>query len=197
MKKKSNVVIICFVAIWIVFCILFSILYYNFPFVAGSINLVTLLISNTVVITIFVITYFVIDKRNIRVYDNKKKVALTVLNDTYDRCTESISMLEDNNIRRNAALKINGNTPIGEEKTLLQIHNYPFTNDNLIVQFAIDGILSNEQYKYYYKVKSAHWRYVYHAVAFYDYYHENEWVQNSLKELRESIKEAKASLTKE
>ena len=179
---------------WVVFISIFTLLYYKCSWLKTNISLLSIIISNSVVVIVFIITYCLIDKRNIRLYDNKRKIAFMILNDTYDKCLENINLLDNNYIRSNAALKVNDKVPIGEEKTILQIHNYPFLNDNLVAQFATDGILSAEIYSDYNKVKNAHWRYIYNTLAFFDYYNEHEWVQASLKELKESIHNARSNL---
>lgn len=194
MKEKDNKVIIWIIIIWIAFSLALILLWYKVECIKGSFDLWSIIIGNTVVISIFVITYFLIDRRNIRIYENKWRVASAVLVDTYDKCAETIKMLEDKNVRSHVASKVNGNIPIGEEKTLLQLHDYPFYNDGLLAQFAADGILSAKQYSDYLKVKSTHWRYVYQAVAFYDYYDDFDGVQCSLVELKSSLEEAKANL---
>ena len=192
--KKSNRVVVWLALVWVVFISIFIILYFNCPCLKADISLLSIIISNSVVFVIFIITYCLIDKRNIRLYDNKRKVAFMLLNDTYDKCVENINLLDNKYIRNNTALKVNDKVPIGEEKTILQIHNYPFLNDNLVAQFATDGILSAEIFSDYNKVKNAHWRYIYNALAFFDYYNEHEWVQASLKELKESIDNARSNL---
>ena len=159
-------------------------------------DLSSIVISNTVVIIIFAITYFLIDRRNIKANENKRKVARAVIIDSYDKCLGTITMMDNDWSRNNIASKVNGNIPINEERVLLQIHNYPFLNDGMVQQFATDGVLLFEEFEDYLKIKNDHWSYVSSSVTFYDYYNSHEWIKKSKESLKADIENAKSRLNK-
>lgn len=192
-SKNENKIIWVVLACWVVITLLL-VLNYKYSWVSLDYSFISVLVSNTVVIAIFVITYILIDKRSIRIQENKRKVAIVALCEVYDKCYSTISMMDNDWIRSNIATKINGQVPISEEKTIIQIHNYPFSNDGMILQFATDGILSKDEYEEYIKIKKDHWSFVYQAVAFYDYYMDHPGVKTSIEALKQDLASAKEML---
>lgn len=131
----------------------------NWDFYMGILNVI-------VVVVLYVITYKVLDQREIKKEKNKNEVAVTLIQDCYKQCNFYLEMLNDEMVTKYIIPKIDFNSanPI----LISNIQNNPFGNENIIMDLAIDGQLTKQQIKSYFNVKEKFSTYVTMRITFFD-----------------------------
>lgn len=118
-------------------------------------------------LSIAVISYFLIDKWNVRNYKNKTELTKLLLERAYKNCRDHLSILHKGGIpilvRKTDFNKIyNNNSPAD------RFSETPFENTALILSFAKDGYVSSEEMETFLKIQSDFKRHVSLSVTFYD-----------------------------
>ena len=109
---------------------------------------ISLIIGNLVVVALFLLTYFLIDARSVKKEANKRNIALVILKSTYASCKEMAIIFEDEDSRTKAAQKCDFNKVIHEDKVMMRYLNIPFEENDMVLEFTKDGILSAEEFKH-------------------------------------------------
>ena len=104
--KKKVYTIACMVGI-VPLLTLIAIDYLNVPSLIGlqtsniNIELFGAVLNAVVVVTLFVITFTVIDKRQLKKDDNARQTANILVLSSYKQCKETLGLLNDSNILEN------------------------------------------------------------------------------------------------
>lgn len=188
---------------WVVFTLIttnssyFIIDYFNIPtilgFNASKINwdIATLIVGNTIVVGLYLLTYLIVNKTQVKKEKNKKKLAETLLLDTYNQCQESISLLKDKNCRDITVTHCDFSKPVFEDVVMQQQINYPFANKDTIFDYAKEGIISNEAFKDFLDVQKLFRKYVITRLTFFD---NDSLVVESEKAIESKLSQAKAKV---
>lgn len=204
LKKNENNSVKSLVKKVLVASLLINIVYFIFDyfnfFTFIGINLrkinweiASIVISNVIVIGLYLITYFVIDKRSLDVNNNKREIAKLSLLKVYEKCLEMIDLFDLDDVVKCAAMKCDFNKLSFQDSVMQQYLNIPFESENVILDFAKSGIISAEEYGDYLEIQNDYKAHIRTKLLFFDrkvlqHYKKDELLQhieksqNSLKE---------------
>lgn len=170
MKKEYVRNIVFFVVVFIVLCIILD--YINLPtllglemgninwdFCMGSINAV-------VVITLYLITYKTLDRKTIQRENNKKEIAILLMQECYRECIKCIQFLDKETVEKYIVPKINFNNT--DSTIIRNIQNIPFSNEDMIWGLIKDGQMTKSQIENYLKIKEKFSQYITMRITFFD-----------------------------
>lgn len=155
-RKTILVSLICFI-IYLFLDITNCFLVWNFKLENLSDGVFSSVLNALVVVSLYIISYFVIDKRSIRKEQNAKEVVDVLIKETYKKCEEMISLLENKDIVREYIFpKITNDKPIFADEVLNHLKTHPFSSYETIMQFCVNGVISGDYIKEYLYVKSTY-----------------------------------------
>ena len=149
---------------------------------AANINfdLISLVVGNSIVIVLFLITYLIVDAKTIQKDKNQLMTAYITLIGIYERCTDMVELFSNNDLRERAVKRCDGDKYINEDKAHSHFLNYPFENESKIYDFAGAGILSKEIFTEFVKIKQLYQKYINVSIVFYDNYSMFKSVENEI-----------------
>lgn len=125
------------------------------------------LIGAIITIGLFVLTYLLIQRRDLQRQGNKQDIALFLLKHTYEDCLKSIQILENEKVFEAILRKTNfdaysNDTPVGK------LIKTSFPNESMIMQLGMEGVLTATQIETYLSVKDYYTQYMTTKVTFFD-----------------------------
>ena len=169
-------------------------------FISKNINydFLGIFIPNIVLIFIFMITYFLIDKRNMekeeKISNNRQSVLNIMLKKTYYTCKEYLRIVINNPeiIEQYIIPKINQNET--KKQPIIETQkNSPFNYDEQIMKMAYDGLVNKEVLENYLEIKSLFQSYVDMKITFYDI---EKYKRRDTDELRNDLEEDNEKLNR-
>ena len=197
MKRKNIIKITCFLfAISFVVFILFD--YYNCMAVLGldatkfNWDFLSILIGNFVVIGLFLITYSLIDKRNLERNCNQEKSAKIILKEIYSKCEEDILLYDNKEVLERISKKCDFDMPIFQDPIITRLKDYPFEYEEIIFTAASNGMLTEDEFASFIKIRNDFKTYVTRRIIFFDA--EENKIKNTQNGLLSILKEGRTSL---
>lgn len=118
-------------------------------------DIASIVIGNLVVISLYLITFSLLDSRQIKMSKNQREVALLLMFKTYEQCKESVLLFERREVREKAVEKCDFDKVIHEDKQLQYYLDFPFEFHEQIVAFASTGIISKKEFSDYLELREA------------------------------------------
>lgn len=188
MRKKAGILFLI-VAIGSVLYIIMD--YLDLPSLLGvnisriNSEMLSIFINTVVVITLYVLTYILIDVRNVKKQKNQESSAKLIMSETYKECKRYAELLETPNVLKSLVSntkfdKIEKNGGVSSRYASI-----PFDNEELLYQFVADGSITAEQFNLYLKIKNQYRGLVQFSVTFFDHPEVIDQVKRGLKELLE------------
>lgn len=146
----------------------------NFPSRIGinipnlNMDIQTLIINNAVVIGLFIITYFLIDKRSIEKEKRQKECAMVFINETAKHCDEIVKLLDDKKMLKAAAEKCDFKAFHTEDKVFYSLYTSPFEYEKLVFEAASNGYITKDTLQRYLSMKSKYQLYINTRITFFD-----------------------------
>lgn len=136
----------------------------------GSLNwdLLSLLVGNSVVIALFLITFNLIDRKKLQTEENQRKTACLLLEHTYKTCKTTASMLQMPEMIEAIVKKCDFDKPVYEEPIHQRLRNSAFEHNNEILAFASDGLITKDELSEYLQVQEYYKGYVSNRIMLYD-----------------------------
>lgn len=131
-------------------------------------NVADIVISNVVILGLFLITYHLIDSKEIERKRNQRQTAIVMLVTTYQNCINGIKGLDNPFTFRGIVAKCDFNAIMPENKILNYLQGQPFENNEFILDAASQGVITKEELQTYLDMKDAFKKYVLWKIAFYD-----------------------------
>lgn len=177
--KKNNFILKIIITVLIsiiTIIIILTIDYFNiFSHISSKLNssFLEIIINNIVIIMIFLVTYFLIDKRNMEKEaerkDNQKYVLKLLLIETYNECKEVIELLDrDEILRRYVIPKVDFNKTDADNVVIINLQNDPFKHENIIMELFKEGIFSKMYLQNYLKTKRNYQGYISNRITLFD-----------------------------
>lgn len=116
-----------------------------------------------IAVTVFIITYFLIQEREIEKQDNQRRIARHLVRTSMKLCETYIYELDRPGISE-MMLRVNQNEneEIKDKSAFFsKYEDVPFEYDSTIAQFIVNGILSDKEMERYEKAKNSYKAYVY------------------------------------
>lgn len=149
------------------------------------------LLTNLIVVTLFSITYEILDKRTVEKEKNKEEISTLLLKESYDLCLQCMDNLSEEFVKKFIVPKMDFDGGIRENQVVENLKNAPFLNESIILSLAIDGQVSPGEIQDYYKIKQQFREFVTVRTTFYD---SPEIAIPVIDELKSSIKKAQKAL---
>lgn len=165
-KKKKNNIRICMILFFIfllfIFCMLIIIDYNNGLSKIGlrvtnfNWNLIGILVDTLTLLLIFILTYLLIDSYNIEKNENKKKIVKKLLKNDYEACLRYLKILSDKKQLVYICNKVDRDKLLWENRVLLEYIDTPFDNEKMIVDYASQGVVDNDLFQNYNRIKNTY-----------------------------------------
>lgn len=196
MKKRIfKIILSCLALTFAYFFLDISDLPASIGIYSGKINwdIASIVISNLVVVCLYLITFNVLDNRSIEKDKNQREVAVLILDKTYEQCKEVSSLFDNPSIRISAAKKCDFNKTIYEDPIQLRFLEAPFEFHNKIVELASLGIISKQEFSDYMNVRVTYKKHVNMRITYFDV---DEMGNATYIEFNQVLKKAKDSLNR-
>lgn len=171
MRKKVGAIIIAF--IFLSFCLCIAD-YFNVPSLLGidvpSINwdFTSMLIGNVIVIILYLITFVLIDRSNIKRSENQERNVHIILTKIYSHCKEFIELLDNKDTAKMAAKKCNFDVPNFQDPVMVKYQDLPFELEQYVLDASHNGILSEEEFQTYISIRKRYKSYITNKITFFD-----------------------------
>ena len=196
-KKGLKISILSLVALLISYIITD---YVNLPKMLGinitnvNIDLFGIFFNSFVVVLLYIITFFVIDKKQVEKEINAKRTAHILMSLSYKNCKDTISLFDNNEmIRRNIVPKIDFNDTNNNSPIVQALQNKPFTEYEHILQLAESGYINDKRFERYLSFMSDYKMYISFKITFFDI---DAAKTSKQSEMRKHIEEMRTSLFK-
>lgn len=144
------------------------------------------LLTNLIVVTLFSITYEILDKRTA-----EKEISALLLKGSYDLCLQYMGYLSEKFVKKFIIPKMDFDGGICENQVVENLKNAPFLNESIILSLATDSQISPCEIQNYYKIKQQFREFVTARTTFYDF---PEIAISVIDELKSSIEKAQKTL---
>lgn len=128
-----------------------------------------IVIGNLVVICLFMITFHLLDRRNIEKDRNQREIAILTLKSTCEECKAMVEMFDNPKILSSVLSKIDHNIPMAEDKCRQYYLNRPFKYREKIEEFTISGIITKDEYSGFIDVEKKYTIYINAKISLNDY----------------------------
>ena len=113
-------------------------------------------LCGAVSVSLFIITYFVINRKNLENKKNQRKIARSVLINVCSNCL----FIKKNPDFKNMLNEISNYKEIEKQQAIEYYKNLPFQYERLIVEFAKTGVINAEIYDGFYDIKDTYQFYI-------------------------------------
>lgn len=159
--------------------ILFSIYllldYFNLPSLVGfssttiNIDLFDAVFNGTIVIVLYIISFFYIDNKQNEKDANSRDVAQTLFKKTYQECKQNLEFLDNKLVVEKYIIpKVDGNKTDSENKVVHNLQTLPFDSYDTIMDLATSGYILKNQLEDYLHIKKEYQYLVSVKITFYD-----------------------------
>ena len=131
-----------------------------------NMDFVSIVLSNAVVIILFIIAYHFVDKRNIKALENKQELGLHLLNKAGDACEDYFNIMIPQIVSDLNVPKVDSNST--KNKIVENLQNAPFDFDEQLMELFLDGTLTKEEMDLYTELKSQYGKYILSRITFYN-----------------------------
>lgn len=143
----------------------------NWDFYMGTLNI-------TSVLAVFIITFKLLNKKEIAREKNKKEISILLLENCYKECQSYIQSLNDEVVSKYIVPKIDFNST--DHTIIKNLQAIPFENENIIMDLVKDGQISKQQIEGYFNVKRKFGQYVNMRIIAFDGEHIYEPLKRKL-----------------
>ena len=163
-------------AIPVLLFVLYVILdYLNVPQVLGlssnriNMDFFDVFLNSVIVVVLYIITYFFVDRRQIQKDANSKDTADVLLLYTYKECLDNLRMLWHTKWTEEFIIpKVDGNKPINENRVVSNIQNFPFASKGEILELSKGGYIEKDVLARYLHIHKEYKHIVAMMITFYD-----------------------------
>lgn len=189
MKKKNRLSLLMYLFIPIVVVIVLD--YFNFPSILGfkmsnvNYTLIDTVLNVSVVISLYIITFFLIDKRQIRKDDNAKGTADILMLSAYNQCKELSKIVDTQSwLESYIVPKVDSNKTGLDNRVILNLQNNPFAEHSHILLLAENGAISRGDLMKYFEIMELYKSFISLRITFYDM---NDATTDKQKKFRSKI----------
>lgn len=126
-------------------------------------------LNSAIVVVLYIITYYFVDRRQIQKDANAKDTADVLLLYTYKECLDNLNMIRNTALAKDyIASKVDWNKPINEDSVVSKIQNFPFTAKSEILELSKDGYVEKEVLARYLHIQQEYKHIVAMEITFFD-----------------------------
>lgn len=195
-KGKNKPVLVAAVATCLSIILYFLLDYLNIPSRLGvnvsELNMDALGIFTSVItaVIIFLLTYFLVERWNLRKQYNQTQMASMFLSKTYEDCKFYLSGLDLGALDK-LVKRTDFNAYYNHDSPAAKYADIPFENEQRIMQYAEEGIVSSAIIEKYLEVKNEYLKHITMSVTFFDH---PEIVQPTRTDLLKLIEDAEKGI---
>lgn len=178
--------------------------YINLSHVVGvnfsdiNIYLFSAVFNSFIVVLLYLITYFMIDKKQVKKEYNAKQTAHILMSLSYNKCKETISLLDNNEVIHKYIIpKVDFNKADSDNPVIYNTQNNPFIEFEHILHLAGNGYIDNKRLNRYLHFISDYKSYVSYKITFFDIDEAKTDEQIKLKNYIENMRESLISTINE
>jgi hypothetical protein len=164
------------------------ILFVDYKFINKNgfdIYLITALLTNSVTIFLYSLTYFLINKRTIGQSENQSNVAKGMMEESIKSVEEYMRIFTPEVAKKYIVPKLNFDDSFMNQSLFLNIVNKPFSFDNQIIELAKNGVIPSESFLSYCRIKQLFLSFINMTITMYD---EKKFSDKYKKDLEIEIK---------
>ena len=172
MQKKIKNIISRIIIVWALYILID---YINLPSLIGivldniNIDVFGILFNTTVVLILYVISFYYIDNKQNEKDENAKDCANLLIEKTYQECLENLEFLDNEIVIREYIIpKIDGNKLASENKVISNLQELPFASYEAIITLASSGYVEKDKLDSYLNIKKEYQYLVNVKITFYD-----------------------------
>lgn len=134
-----------------------------------NIDLFSIFFDSLVVIVLYIITYFHIDKKRISKDVNSEKVANVLMRQTYLECLDNLKLINNKQMLKEVIVpKVDFDKTDSENKVVVNLQNLPFESYDNLMNLAISGYVSEDRLDKYLWIKKEYAYIISIKITFYD-----------------------------
>ena len=172
-KISSNKAGIIFLGITLLNVILLFFDYYNIPYYYNinianlNWNFLDILINLSIAVVLYLCTYYLIEKNNIKKHNNKLNIMNYILKTSYEECLNYIELLNSGSLANGMFLsKVGKTSELSKNDYFNDFVNFPFSNHDIIINLINDGNLGVEKFKKYFEIKNDYRTYIAQRIVY-------------------------------
>lgn len=97
-------------------------------------------LNSVIVVVLYIITYYFVDRRQIQKDANSKDTADVLLLYTYKECLDNLRMVWNSEwVKKYIVPKVDGNKPVTENKIIMNLQRLPFSSKGEILELSKSG----------------------------------------------------------
>lgn len=113
----------------------------------------SVIVSNSVVVLLFAITFVIFDLKNLKDRTNRFQIAITLIKNDYNQCLNFLKVFENKDLRKNVLSKLESDAFSYNNDYFNNLLSVSFKNYEFIMQYANQGILTTDTIKEYLYIK--------------------------------------------
>lgn len=149
--------------------------YCNIPRLIGisidriNIEFFNTLLNSTIVVVLYTLTYYFVDRRQIQKDKNVKDTADVLILCTYKECLDNLSLVTDYEwVSKYIIPKLNGDIPVNDNIVISNIQNFPFASKSEILELSKGGYLKKTVLSKYCQIQKDYKSFISLKITFYD-----------------------------
>lgn len=134
-----------------------------------NMNLFSILFDSLIVIVLYIITYFQIDKKRIVKDVNSEKVANVLMRQTYIECLDNLKLINNKQMLKEFIVpKVDFDKTDSENKVVFNLQSLPFKSFYNLMNLAISGYVNEDRLEKYLWIKKEYAYIISIKITFYD-----------------------------
>lgn len=126
-------------------------------------------LNSVIVVVLYIITYYFVDRRQIQKDANSKDTADVLLLYTYKECLDTLQMVWNSEwVKKYIVPKVDGNKPVTENKIIMNLQGLPFSSKGEILELSKSGYVAKEVLARYLHIQKEYNHIINMKITFYD-----------------------------
>lgn len=149
--------------------------YLNVPQLLGfssdriNMDFFDVLLNSVIVVVLYIITYYFVDRRQIQKDANSKDTAGVLLLYTYKECLDNLRIVWNSEwVKKYIVPKVDGNKPMTENKIIMNLQRLPFSSKGEILELSKSGYVEKEVLARYLHIQQEYNHIINMKITFYD-----------------------------
>ena len=149
--------------------------YLNVPQILGlssnriNMDFFDVFLNSVIVVVLYIITYYFVDRRQIQKDSNAKDTADVLLLCTYKECLDNLRMVWNPNwVREYIVPKVDGNKPMNENRILSNLQNFPFSSKSEVLELSKGGYVEKNVLINYFQIQKEYKHIISMKITFFD-----------------------------
>lgn len=127
------------------------------------------LLNATIVVTLYIATYYIVDRRQIQKEKNASYVVDVLLYHTYTDCVGNLGLVNNKEfVEKYIVPKVDFDKPMNHDSVVQNLQNSPFSTRNEIIDLAKSGLVEEEVFDKYIAIERNYKNLVGMKITFFD-----------------------------